>query len=347
MALVQRYKSAMQRAKLMVFAAIIFLFLLFLSSYIAFLRMPLIAANGQSVDFIFPYGANLVTLSNELNERGLLWSPRWYLVLTGILQGARGHLHAGEYRIMPGTLPMDLIQQVMEGRVLWRDFLVVEGTTFTDFRHALGNNPYLVHLTSRMTEKELSQKLGNEGKSLEGMFFPDTYRYTAGLSDYSILKQAYQAMQDKLNKAWQTRAPGLMYQNPYQALIVASLVEREAKLAADRPRIAGVILKRLKMGMALQIDASVIYGLGPAFDGKLKLVQLKIDTPYNTYLHKGLPPTPIALPGEASIQAALHPIINQDLFYVASGTGGHIFSATLSGQNRAVEHYRQIEHSKK
>jgi UPF0755 protein len=256
---------------------------------------------------------------------------------------ADNHLHAGEYLIKPGMRPIDLLQDMLAGKVLWRKFLFVEGWTLSKLRSALNENLYLTHKTRDLTEAQLADLLQLKHKRLEGLFFPDTYLYTAGFSDALILQRAAQAMQKHLQSAWQSRAQHLIYQDPYQALIVASLVEKEAKLAEDRPRIAGVILKRLEIGMPLQVDATVIYGLADRYDGKLKLKQLKIPTPYNSYLQKGLPPTPIAMPGEASLKAAMHPIIDQDLFYVARGDGGHVFSATLSGQNKAVQRYRAVE----
>jgi UPF0755 protein len=326
----------------MVTGVLLFGFLVFTGTFLAFLRTPIVEETAQPLDFIFPMGSSIVHLSNQVHE-WLPEYPRAYVVLLGSLMNASNHLHAGEYIIQPGETVVTLLQDMVAGRVVWRDFLFIEGWTLKQLREALDNNPYLLHKSKGLTDAELAKLFKIPQKNPEGFFFPDTYRYTAGIPDTMILRQAYEAMQKRLQTAWSTRTPDLFYTDPYQALIVASLVEKEAEIPADRPKIAGVILKRLKIGMMLQVDASVIYGLGDAYDGKLKISQLKIPSPYNTYLNKGLPPTPIAMPGEASIQAAMHPIVTNALFYVADGHGGHTFSATAAGQDRAVRRYRVIE----
>jgi UPF0755 protein len=339
------YRHLLQRAKIIVLGVFLFVALIFIGTFLAFLRTPLVADDATTpVDFIFPSGSSMVHLSDRLHTLGLFHYPKSYLLLLASIMHASNHLHAGEYQIQPGTTAVGLLQDMVAGRVVWRDFLFTEGATLKQLRQALDNNPYLIHQTHGLSQAQLAKLLKIQNKHLEGLFFPDTYRYTAGLTDTSILQKAYQSMQTHLAAAWRLRAANVGYQNSYQALIVASLVEKEAKLPSDRPKIAGVILKRLKMAMPLQVDATVIYGLGDAYDGKLKIAQLKMPSLYNSYLNKGLPPTPIAMPGEASLQAAMHPIISNNLFYVARGDGGHTFSATLAGQNRAVKHYRALEH---
>lgn len=340
------YRKLLQRAKVIAVGVCLFALLTFSGTFFAFIHTPLVAdkPGNQPISFIFPMGSSVVHLSNQMHDLHLLIYPRSYLVLLATLMGATDHLHAGEYLLTPGMTPMNLLHNMVAGKVVWRDFLFVEGWTLKQLRQALDNNPYLIHKTRDLSSAQLAHLLNIPQPQLEGLFLPDTYRYTAGLTDTLILQEAAHAMQKHLQAAWQSRASGLFYQTPYQALIVASMVEKEAKLAKDRPLIAGVILKRLAIGMALQIDAAVIYGLGDQYDGALKIAQLKIPSAYNTYLHKGLPPTPIAMPGEASLQAAMHPVINQDLFYVARGDGGHIFSATLAEQNKAVHRYRTKEY---
>lgn len=337
------YREVLRRAKIIAAGLFLFVSLALVGTFLAFLRTPLVDEGQKPADFIFPMGSSIVHLANQLHDANLTSYPRSYLIFLGFIMNASDHLHAGEYLIQPGATAITLLQDMVAGRVVWRDFLFVEGWTLKQLRDALDNNPYLIHKTKGLSESALASKLNISNSHLEGLFFPDTYKYTAGVPDTLILRQAYKSMQQHLNQAWTTRTPGLLYKDPYQALIVASLVEKEAELSQDRPRIAGIILKRLKMGMALQIDASVIYGLGDKYDGKLKIAQLKIPSDYNTYLNKGLPPTPIAMPGEASLEAATHPIINKDLFYVANGSGGHTFSASLAGQNAAIRHYRAVE----
>lgn len=344
----KHYRAVLHRAKLMVMWLVLFALSVFVGTFLAFLRTPLVATNQQEVHFIFPTGSSLLDLSQTLQQQGLLVYPRSYLIFLAYLRQASMHLHAGEYVLESGILPGQLLTKMINEQVVWRDLLFVEGITWPIMAKQLQANPYLLKTAMRLSATQLAQKLSIESASLEGWFFPDTYRYTAGLSDLSVLRKAHQAMQLHLQQAWLSRDADLPYRTPYDLLIVASLIEKEAKLAEDYPRIGGVIVKRLRLGMPLQIDASVIYGLGDDYDGQLKLSQLKQASPYNTYLHKGLPPTPIAMPGEASLKAAAHPIIAKDIFYVASGSGGHIFSATLSQQNKAVAHYRQFQkrHSK-
>lgn len=338
----KHYQSVLQRAKLIVLWLSVFVILVFAGTFLAFLHTPLVAKDHAATNIVFPMGSSLLDLSQLLKRQGFLFYPRSYLVFLAYLQQASKLLHAGEYQLTPGILPGELLSKMVNDEVVWRDMLFVEGTTWRVMAEQLGANPYLLKGSVPLNAAEIAKKLKIHPVNLEGWFFPDTYRYTAGLSDLALLHEAHLAMVKRLNQAWLTRSANLPYANAYELLIVASLIEKEAKIPADYPHIAGVIVKRLQLGMPLQIDASVIYGLGSAYDGKLKLSQLKQDSPYNTYRHKGLPPTPIAMPGEASLLAAASPFISHDIFYVASGTGGHVFSATLSQQNRAVAHYRQF-----
>lgn len=339
----KHYRAVLHRAKLMLMWLILFALIVFVGTFLAFLRTPLVASTQQPISFIFPMGSSLLDLSLTLQRQGLLVYPRSYLIFLTYLRQASMHLHAGEYVLEPGILPGQLLTKMVNEQVVWRDLLFVEGTTWQAMAKQLAANPYFLKSAMRLPQMQLAQKLAIDSGSLEGWFFPDTYRYTAGTSDLSVLRKAHQAMISHLQQAWASRDANLPYRSPYDLLITASLIEKEAKLAEDYPRIGGVIIKRLQLGMPLQIDASVIYGLGDDYDGQLKLSQLKQASPFNTYLHKGLPPTPIAMPGEASLKAAAHPIIAKDIFYVATGTGGHIFSATLSQQNKAVAHYRQFQ----
>ena len=337
------YHQVLQRAKFMFVGTSLFAFLIFIGTFLAFLRTPLVDDDAKPIHIVFPMGSSVFKLAHQLHVEGLLHYPEAYIVLTSSLMRASNHLHAGEYEILPGTTPMRLINKMILGEVIPRDFLFLEGWTLKQLRAALDSNPYLIHRTDKLTDKQLASLLKLHLNSLEGVFFPDTYRYSAGLYDTVILKAALEAMEKNLQKVWDSREVGLPYKTPYDLLIVASRVEKEAMLGSERPRVAGVILKRLHIGMPLQIDATVIYGLGDQYDGNLKLRQLKIPSPYNSYLNLGLPPTPIAMPGEASLTAAAHPIMDKNLYYVARGDGshGHVFSPTYEGQDRAVKAYHR------
>ena len=205
----------------------------------------------------------------------------------------------------------------------------------------LAGQPLLKHDSADMSDAELLQAIGAEESHLEGLLFPDTYFYAPHTSDLDVLRRAYRLQHDKLLAAWEARAPGLPYRTPYEALILASIVEKETGAASERPRIAGVFLNRLKRGMRLQTDPAVIYGLGENFDGNLRKADLQTDTPYNTYTRTGLPPTPIAMPSEAAIEAALNPARTDALYFVARGDGTHVFSSTLEAHNRAVNRYQR------
>jgi UPF0755 protein len=217
----------------------------------------------------------------------------------------------------------------------------IEGWTFKQLRQALAQAPHLRPVTAGLSEAQLMQTLGLPGTAAEGQFFPDTYRYSRGVSDLTVLKRARQAMQQRLDAVWAERHQGLPLKTPEEALILASIVEKETGRAADRARIAGVFVNRLRIGMPLQTDPTVIYGLGDAFDGNLRKRDLQADTPWNTYTRRGLPPTPIAMPGLASLRATVRPEASGDLYFVARGDGSSVFSPTLEAHNRAVNQYQR------
>ena len=228
-----------------------------------------------------------------------------------------------------------------EGRVSQAQISIIEGTTFRQLRNLLDADPDLRHDSTAMSETDILQRVGAPEAHAEGLFFPDTYYFASGASDLAILKRAYQTMQQRLQESWQQRSPGLPLQTPYQALILASIVEKETGQASDRDMIAGVFINRLRRGMRLQTDPSVIYGMGDKFDGNLRKRDLLTDTPYNTYTRAGLPPTPIALPGLAALQATLHPAKTDALYFVARGDGSSVFSKSLAQHNRAVAKYQK------
>jgi UPF0755 protein len=226
-----------------------------------------------------------------------------------------------------------------QGRVLLQQITIVEGTTFGDLRRTLDHDASVTHTLRDKTDEAVMAAIGHPGEFPEGRFFPDTYRFAAMTTDAEILTVAYNAMQRALDTAWQQRGPDLPFDNPYQALTLASIVEKETGLPAERPRIAGVFVSRLRKGMRLQSDPTVIYGLGAKYDGDIHTRDLSTDTAYNTYTRNGLPPTPIALPGREALVAAVRPQESGELYFVATGDGGHRFSRTLEEHNAAVKSY--------
>jgi UPF0755 protein len=255
--------------------------------------------------------------------------------------GKSTRIKAGNYQLETATTPLELLDMIIQGRGTQSEFGIIEGSTFNQLRSSLNSNSAIRHDTAQLSESEILQRLGASAGQAEGLFFPDTYYFANGSSDLSILQRAYQTMQKHLTEAWAMRAPNLPLDSPYQALTLASIVEKETGQARDRSMIAGVFINRLRNGMMMQTDPTVIYGMGAQFDGNLRKRDLQTDTPYNTYTRKGLPPTPIALPGLAALQATLHPAATDALYFVARGDGSSQFSATLEQHNRAVNRYQK------
>jgi UPF0755 protein len=284
-----------------------------------------------------PVGSSLSRVSAELAERGVLRAPR-LLALYGRLTGDATRIHAGEYRIEPGTSPRVLLAQLVDGNVVLHTLTVVEGWRFTEFLDALRAHPAIVAGTE--DSEEIMTMLGASGVHPEGQFFPDTYRFPRGTTDLDILRQAHDAMNEALETVWNQRQT-LVLNSAYEALILASIIEKETALGSERQRISGVFSRRLERRMRLETDPTVIYGLGDDFDGDIRAADLAADTPYNTYRRFGLPPTPISLPGLASLRAAVEPDDGDALFFVATGEpdGSHYFSATLEEHNTAVARY--------
>lgn len=288
-------------------------------------------------------GSSLTSVSQQLVQQGVLHEP-WSFILLVRAFGKAGEVKAGNYLIDGGITPYDLFITLTNGNTMQASITFIEGWTFAQMRAAMMKNEAVKHVTIAYTGQQILSNIGAKETMPEGLFFPDTYYFSRGMSDQEILKRAYQAMQTKLDKAWQGRDAGLPYSSPYQALIMASIVEKETGKGDERPLIAGVFLNRLRIGMRLQTDPAVIYGLGEHFDGNLRKNDLLADTPYNTYTRDGLPPTPIAMPGLASIEAALHPDKTRALYFVGKGDGSHAFSATLAEHNRAVARYQLGNH---
>lgn len=295
---------------------------------------------GKAVDFSIPPGLSLRAASEQMAESGLGFSP-WQFTLLARLLGKSAEIKAGSYEVEPGVTPLILLGKLTHGDFNQDQIVFVEGKTFRQLRALLDAQPWLRHDTLGMNEQEILARLAASERHPEGLFFPDTYIFAKNSSDLEILKRAYRAMQQQLEREWQKRSSLAPLATPYQALIMASLVEKETGLAADREAIAAVFSNRLRLGMPLQTDPSVIYGLGKTFDGNLRKRDLLIDSPYNTYMRTGLPPTPIALPGLASLQASLHPAKTDKLYFVARGDGSSEFSGNLQDHNRAVNKYQR------
>ena len=295
--------------------------------------------NNRAMDFTIEPGMSLQSISTRLREMGLIKQP-YYLVIEARRTRKDGKLKAGEYVINPGTTPRQLLDQFVIGKVKQYGLTIIEGWTFAQLMETIGNNTILTHTLNAADNSSVMSALGHPELSPEGQFFPDTYYFPRGTTDLDFLQRANHAQQEILAQEWEQRAENLPYKTPYEALIMASLVEKETGLTEERAEIAGVFVRRLQKGMKLQTDPTVIYAMGKNFDGNLRRQDLTIDSPYNTYVYTGLPPTPIALPGRDAIHAALHPADNNTLYFVARGDGSHHFSETLNEHNKAVARYQ-------
>jgi UPF0755 protein len=287
-------------------------------------------------------GASYRSIARQLANAGVLHERISFMAL-GRLQRRAASIKAGIYQLPESISPIALIQKLARGDVLMAEITFIEGWTFSELRAALDASPALRHETAGLTNAEILQRLKAPEAHPEGLFFPDTYRFNSGASDVQVLTRAYQSLHTRLQAAWDQRHPGLPYANPYEALIMASIIEKETGRPEDRRMIAAVFVNRLKRGMRLQTDPTVIYGLGIAFDGNLRKRDLLQDAPYNTYTRTGLPPTPIALPSQASLDAAVGPASSAALYFVSRGDGTSHFSESLEEHNRAVQKY-QLKH---
>jgi len=284
-------------------------------------------------------GTNFTEVLQYLADRGVVTADR-RVRLWARVSGAAERIHAGEYRLRPGASVGTLVERLVRGDVLQRRVTLIEGWTFARVRVALAAAPKLEPVTRNLSDGAVMARLGRGRQSPEGRFFPDTYVYTAGTTDLDVLERAYTRMADVLAREWRRRDRGLPYDGPKDALIVASLIEKETGIEGDRDKVAAVFVNRLERNMPLQTDPSVIYGLGESFDGDLTREDLRTPHPWNTYVHRGVPPTPIALPGLASIRAALHPAPLDALYFVARGDGTTVFSRTLEAHRAAVRRYQ-------
>jgi UPF0755 protein len=290
-------------------------------------------------------GSSMRAVSRQLYQQGVL-PDGFSLRLLARLTGTSGKIKAGEYRFEPGMSQREILTAMVDGDQVRYSVLLVEGTTFADFLQTLARHEKLEHTLEDMSPEQIMDRLSYGNQHPEGRFFPDTYTFSAGTKDLDVLRQAYKKMEYELQREWGHRDTDLPYKNSYEALIMASIIEKETGRPEDRERIAAVFVNRLRRNMKLQTDPTVIYGLGSRFDGNLRKRDLQQDTPYNTYTRRGLPPTPISSPGLESLRAALHPAQTNDLYFVARGDGSSEFSETYREHNNAVRKY-QLGGSKK
>ena len=292
------------------------------------------------VEVEIPRGASLRGVMDALESAGIRLRRLEFETLARALRKERA-IKAGSYEIAEPVTPTELLEKLTRGDVTQADVRLIEGWTFGQFRAALDESPDLRHDTAGLEDTQILARLQAPEPHPEGLFFPDTYFFASGSTDTALLKRAYRVMHERLDAAWASRASGLPLANPYEALTLASIVEKETGRAADRPLVAAVFVNRLKIGMRLQTDPAVIYGIGERFDGSLKKSDLERDHAFNTYVRSGLPPTPIALPGQASIDAVLHPAAVPYLYFVARGDGSSEFSSNIADHNRAVAKYQR------
>ncbi|MBK8321135.1 MAG: endolytic transglycosylase MltG [Betaproteobacteria bacterium] len=302
-------------------------------------NQPLSLSNSP-LDFRIVAGSSLRSAIGQMQEAGVDVQPTLLALLARVNKAETG-IKAGSYSINQGVTPLQLLEKLTQGQVTMGQMTLVEGWTFKQWRAKLDNHPDLIHETRGLTEAEIIDRLGLQAARLDGWLFSDTYLFDKQSSDLELLARALRSMQCKVASEWVGRADGLPYKTPHDALVMASIVEKETGREADRTLVAAVFVNRLRKGMLLQTDPTVIYGLGDAFDGNLRKRDLQTDTPYNTYKRPGLPPTPIAMPGLASLRAALHPAASEALYFVARGDGSSEFSRTLDEHNRAVNKFQR------
>ena len=298
------------------------------------------APGAQSAELSIEPGTSARGVSQAVAEAGVAVNPA-FLYWWARLSSQDRQIKAGSYEIAPGATPRSILQKLVRGEEALRAVTLVEGWTFTQVRDALLKAEHLKQDTQGLQPDLIMEKLGRPGTAAEGRFFPDTYTYAKGSSDLAVLKRALRAMDKKLDAAWSQRQPDTPLKSPEQALILASIVEKETGKGSDRPQIAGVFTNRMRIGMPLQTDPTVIYGMGAKFDGNLRKRDLQTDTPWNTYTRRGLPPTPIAMPGKSALLAAVQPAQTKALYFVARGDGTSQFSATLDEHNRAVNKFQR------
>ncbi len=302
-------------------------------------REPLMPANAPALEFNIAPGSSVRSAMRQVRDAGVPASP---LLMEWLARGfGTPSIKAGSYRIEGGMTPLGLLDTLARGNTIKESLTLIEGWNFAQVRAEMARQRHLRHDSAGLDDTQMLARVAPGYAHPEGLFYPDTYFYDRGSSDLLLLQQAHQRMLKMLDQSWAKRASGLPYEKPYDALIMASIVEKETGREEDRRRVASVFVNRLRQGMLLQTDPTVIYGIGSSFDGNLRKQDLQTDTPYNTYLRPGLPPTPIAMPGRASLDAALNPAPGADLYFVARGDGSSEFSSNLDDHNRAVNRYQR------
>lgn len=309
------------------------------AAWLAYYAVMPLKLTPKSQEITIQPKSSLKSIAYQLVSQGVLREPWRFIVLAKLLHKEQ-YLQAGSYTLNKNISPYQLLLSLNHGKTTQGSITFIEGKTFAQMRQKLQINDAVKQTIATMSDQQILEQIGSNYRVAEGLFFPDTFYFDRNTADIDLLKISYDAMQRKLEKAWQERDQNLPYKTPYEALIMASIVEKETGKASERPMIAGVFINRLRLGMRLQTDPTVIYGMGVRFDGNIRKKDLGIDTPYNTYTRSGLPPTPIAMPGLASIEAALHPAKTNALYFVGRGDGSHEFSSSLDQHNRAVMHYQ-------
>ena len=293
----------------------------------------------QAQEITIKPNSGLKSIANQLVAQQVIPDALSFVILGKLLR-KEPYLQAGDYTLNKNVTPYQLLLSLNHGKATQGSITFIEGKTFKQMRAKLAKNDAVKTTIADLSDAEVMIVVGKGEKHAEGLFFPDTFYFDRNTADTVLLKRAYEIMQTKLTSAWANRAPGLPYKNSYEALIMASIIEKETGKASERPMIAGVFINRLRIGMRLQTDPTVIYGMGDNYDGNIRRKDLTTDTIYNTYTRDGLPPTPIAMPGLASIEAALHPEKTKALYFVGKGDGSHQFSNSLVEHNRAVAKYQ-------
>lgn len=313
--------------------------ILILGAWLAYYAVSPLKLQPNSQEIVIQPKSGLRSIANQLVAQGVLREP-WRFLLLAKLLNKEQYLQAGNYTLNKNISPYQLLLSLNHGKTTQGSVTFIEGRTFAQMREKLARNDAVKQSIANLSDAEILKLLGSNRTVAEGLFFPDTFYFDRNTADIALLKISYDAMQEKLEKAWQARAKDLPYKDSYQALTMASIIEKETGKASERPMIAGVFVNRLRLGMRLQTDPTVIYGMGAQFNGNIRKKDLMADTPYNTYTRNGLPPTPIAMPGMAAIDAALHPAKTKALYFVGKGDGSHIFSNSLDEHNRAVVRYQ-------
>jgi UPF0755 protein len=313
--------------------------LLLAAGFYYYASTPTDAAQQQVLEVDLKAGSSLRSIAQQLEQQGAIRHAVAFTWLVRMM-GRAGDIKAGNYLFEPGLSPYDIFIMITDGKTTQASITFIEGWTFAQMRSAMMGNDAIKHITISYTDQQILDNIGAKELHPEGLFFPDTYFFSKGMTDQDILRRAYRVMQEKLLLAWERRDPNLPYKSPYEALIMASIIEKETGRSDERRMIAGVFVNRLRIGMRLQTDPTVIYGMGERFDGNIRKRDLQTDTHYNTYTRGGLPPTPIAMPGLASIEAALHPEATKALYFVGKGDGSHVFSTNLADHNKAVTRYQ-------